>query len=154
MLLLRKKRYQEQLLSKTDTQLENLERLTHDIEFTQVEQQVINGLKTGNEALKVLHSILNIDEIEKIMDETREGVEKQNEIDEILTGALTKDDEDAVDIEYESMIADLLPDAPKEDVHAAGEPEPALPEVPDDELSEGKFENLISCNMYNLFVIF
>lgn len=40
-LLLRKKRYQEQLLQNTDAQLENLERLTHDIEFAQIEIQVI-----------------------------------------------------------------------------------------------------------------
>lgn len=39
-LLLRKKRYQEQLLQNTDTQLEKLEQLTHDLEFTQIEIQV------------------------------------------------------------------------------------------------------------------
>ncbi|KAJ8958381.1 hypothetical protein NQ317_001994 [Molorchus minor] len=44
-LLLKKKRYQEQLLLKTDAQLENLEKLTHDIEFAQVEVQVVEGLK-------------------------------------------------------------------------------------------------------------
>lgn len=76
-LLLRKKRYQEQLLQNTDGQLENLERLTHDIEYAQVELEVVAGLKTGNEALKKLNDALNIDEIEKILDETREGIEKQ-----------------------------------------------------------------------------
>lgn len=40
-LLLKKKHYQEQLLSNTDSQLENLERLVHDIEFAQIEIQVI-----------------------------------------------------------------------------------------------------------------
>lgn len=39
-LLLRKKRFQEQLLDKTDGQLENLERMIHDLEFSQVELQV------------------------------------------------------------------------------------------------------------------
>lgn len=39
-LLLKKKRYQEQLLQNTDAQLEKLEQLTHDLEFTQVELQV------------------------------------------------------------------------------------------------------------------
>lgn len=39
-LLLRKKRYQEQLLQNTDTQLEKLEQLTHDLEFAQIEIQV------------------------------------------------------------------------------------------------------------------
>lgn len=39
-LLLKKKRYQEQLLEKTDGQLENLEKLTQDLEFAQIETKV------------------------------------------------------------------------------------------------------------------
>lgn len=77
-LLLKKKRFQEQLLVKTDGQLENLEKLTHDIEFAQVELQVVQGLKIGNEALKKVNESLNIEDIENILEETREGIEKQN----------------------------------------------------------------------------
>lgn len=77
-MLLKKKRFQEQLLLKTDGQLENLEKLTHDVEFAQVELQVVQGLKIGNEALKKVNESLNIEDIETILDETREGVEKQN----------------------------------------------------------------------------
>jgi len=43
-LLLRKKRYQEQLLTNTDSQLETLEKLVHDIEYAQIEIQVCNRL--------------------------------------------------------------------------------------------------------------
>jgi hypothetical protein len=39
-LLLRKKKFQEGLLERTDGQLDNLERLVHDLEFAQVEKQV------------------------------------------------------------------------------------------------------------------
>ncbi|XP_059613946.1 charged multivesicular body protein 6-A [Phlebotomus argentipes] len=122
-LLLRKKRYQEKLLANTDTQLENLEKLASDIEFAQVEIQVIEGLKTGNQALKSLHQILNIDEIEKIMDETREGVEKQQELDEILSGRLTEDDENAILEELDNLVA--LDDAAK-----------AEEEIPEEDISE------------------
>merc|ERR1712083_871799 len=48
-LLLRKKKYQEGLLTRTDGQLDNLERLAQDLEFAQVEKEVLNGLKIGNE---------------------------------------------------------------------------------------------------------
>merc|ERR1712107_498576 len=41
-LLLRKKKYQEGLLEKTDGQLDNLERLVQDLEFAQVEKQVLD----------------------------------------------------------------------------------------------------------------
>jgi len=104
-MLLRKKKYQEKLLANTDSQLENLEKLASDIEFAQVETQVLDGLKVGNTALKKVHEILSIDEIESIMEETREGVEKQQEIDSILSGALTEDDEDAVLAELDELVA-------------------------------------------------
>lgn len=77
-LLLRKKRYQEQLLAQTDGQLENLEQMTHDIEFAQIEVQVVNGLKRGNEALKKVNEVLNMEDIEQLLEETKEGIEKQN----------------------------------------------------------------------------
>ncbi|XP_061713117.1 charged multivesicular body protein 6-A-like [Cydia pomonella] len=114
--LLKKKRYQEQLLQNTDAQLEQLEQLTHDLEFAQIEVQVLDGLKTGNVALKSIHDILNIDEIEKIMDETKEGIEKQREIDELISGQLTEEDEEAVEAELEAIldVRDKLPEVPRE----------------------------------------
>ncbi|CAO1366466.1 unnamed protein product [Diamesa tonsa] len=129
LLILRKKKYQENLLGNTDKELEVLEKLTADLEFAQVQQQVIEGLKVGNEALKKVHEVLTIDEVERIMDETREGIEKQQEIDTILSGALTDQDEDEVNAELEALIdiqrepvevieediSDQLPDVPTDD---------------------------------------
>lgn len=126
-MLLRKKKYQEKLLTNTDSQLENLEKLAADIEFAQVETQVLDGLKVGNTALKKVHEILSIDEIERIMDETKEGVEKQQEIDSILSGTLTDDDEDAVLAELDELVA--LEDANKE---APIDEDLSLPDVPTD----------------------
>ncbi|XP_023944543.1 charged multivesicular body protein 6-A [Bicyclus anynana] len=119
-LLLKKKKYQENLLQNADIQLEKLEQLTHDLEFTQIEVQVLDGLKTGNIALKKVHDILNIDEIEKILDETKEGIEKQREIDELISGQLTEEDDEAIEAELKTIL-----DVKHE-----------LPEVPTDELPE------------------
>ena len=77
MLLLRKKRFQENLLERTDVQLENIEKLTQDIEFAQVEQKVLAGLEEGNRALKTLHECMSLEKVEKIMDETQEAVQYQ-----------------------------------------------------------------------------
>ncbi|XP_014238676.1 charged multivesicular body protein 6 [Trichogramma pretiosum] len=104
LLLLRKKKFQEQILVKTDGQLENVERMVHDIEFAQVETKVIEGLKSGNDALKTLHALLSIEEIENIMDDTREGIEKQQEINALLVGSLTDDDETEVEAELDSLL--------------------------------------------------
>lgn len=129
-LLLRKKKYQETMLSNTDKQLENLEKMAADIEFAQIEVQVMEGLKQGNDALKKMHQILDIDEIEKIMDETREGIDKQQEIDSILSNALTSQDEDDVLAELEALEAEeddavpvSLPEVPKDEIPNADEVE-------------------------------
>ncbi|XP_015929057.1 charged multivesicular body protein 6-A [Parasteatoda tepidariorum] len=138
-LLLRKKRFMEQMLTKTDGQLINLEQMAHDIEFAQIEQKVIDGLKVGNESLKSLHQMLSIDEIERIMDETHEGIEKQQEIDELLGGKLTEEDEDAVLDELESLIAESLPTPPTaDDKQIPAEEELDLPDVPTEDLPEPK----------------
>lgn len=133
-LLLRKKRFMEQMLEKTDGQLTNLERMVHDIEYAQIEIQVVEGLKVGNESLKKLHEVLSVDAIEKIMDETQEGIEKQREIDDLLSGQLTAEDDEAVLAELESLVAEDeakavlgLPSVPAE----MGEP--VLPDVPNAE---------------------
>ncbi|CAH1103164.1 unnamed protein product [Psylliodes chrysocephalus] len=114
-LLLKKKRYQEQILSKLDGQLSNLESMASDIEFAQVEVQVVEGLKTGNEALKKVNAALNIEDIERILDETREGVDKQNEINELLSGQLTDEDEAAVEDELAAIISEEMPAVPSQE---------------------------------------
>ncbi|EZA49666.1 hypothetical protein DMN91_006448 [Ooceraea biroi] len=127
LLLLRKKKYQEQVLSRADGQLENLERMVHDLEFAQIEIKVVDGLKVGNNALKQLHALLSIDDIEKVMDETMEGIEKQREIDEVLSSTITADDEiDESEIEAE---LDALMEAEIEE-KAPEIPSDVLPEVP------------------------
>ncbi|KAJ7419503.1 Brain-specific angiogenesis inhibitor 1-associated protein 2 [Pitangus sulphuratus] len=96
MLLLKKKRYQEQLLDKTENQISNLERMVQDIEFTQIEMKVIEGLKVGNECLNKMHQVMSIEEVERIIGETQDAVEYQRQIDELLAGSLTEEDEDAI----------------------------------------------------------
>lgn len=125
--MLRKKKFQEQILSKIDGQLENLEIMVHDIEFAQIEIKIVDGLKEGNAALKKLHNILSIDEIEKVMDETREGIEKQRELDEILSGELTQEDEVEVEAELDALLNAEIKEASSEIVD-----EITLPEVPTD----------------------
>ncbi|KAH8370239.1 hypothetical protein KR093_002744 [Drosophila rubida] len=126
-LLLRKKKYQESLLTNADKQLENLEKLAADLEFAQVEMKVLDGLKHGNAALKKVHDMLDINEVEKIMDETREGIEKQQEIDAILTDVLTTQDEEDVLAELDALEAEEqainLPSVPSDELPAAAEAE-------------------------------
>ena len=130
-LLLRKKKYHESLLIKTDGQLSNLETLVHDLEFSQVEQQVLDGLKEGNAALKKANEMFSIDEIEQIMDDTAEAIEKQREIESILSGQLTDEDEEDVLKELEGLAEDAI---------GVSNEIPELPNVPTDNLVSKKTE--------------
>eukprot|EP00088_Acartia_fossae_P007688 TRINITY_DN1360_c0_g1_i1.p1 TRINITY_DN1360_c0_g1~~TRINITY_DN1360_c0_g1_i1.p1 ORF type:complete len:227 (-),score=58.11 TRINITY_DN1360_c0_g1_i1:114-794(-) len=129
-LLLRKKKYQEGLLDQTDKQLDQLEKLTQDLEFTQVEKQVIDGLKVGNDALQRANSIFSVEEIEDLMLETQEAVDKQREIDTLISGQLSESDEDDVLKELDALLLEEpeLPNVPADKL------EPELPNVPADKL--------------------
>ncbi|KAL3053660.1 hypothetical protein OYC64_006059 [Pagothenia borchgrevinki] len=126
LLLLKKKRYQDQLLEKTENQISNLEHMVQDIEFMQIEMKVIEGLKVGNDCLKSMHEIMSIEDVERIMDETQDSIDYQKQIDELLAGALTQEDEDAVLAELEAIAKgeDLaLPEVPTEPIGGVPEAE-------------------------------
>lgn len=124
LLLLKKKRYQDQLLDKTEHQISNLEQMVQDIEFMQIEMQVIEGLKVGNDCLKLMHEIMSIEDVERILDETQEAIEYQRQIAELLAGSLTQEDE-------EDILAELEAITQGEDVALPEVPAQALPEVPE-----------------------
>ncbi|TFK83050.1 hypothetical protein K466DRAFT_577898 [Polyporus arcularius HHB13444] len=108
LMALRKRKYQEGLLAKTDAQLENLEKLVSTIEFSLVEVSVLHGLQQGNEVLKEIHKELNVENVERILEETQEAREYQREIDEMLANSLTLEDEEAVQAELRELQLDAL----------------------------------------------
>ncbi|XP_012675504.1 charged multivesicular body protein 6 [Clupea harengus] len=128
LLLLKKKRYQDQLLDKTESQISNLERMVQDLEFAQIELKVIEGLKVGNDCLKKMHEVMSVEEVERIMDETQDSIEYQRQIDDMLAGSFTQEDEDAVLAELEAIT--------QGDVELPEVPDEALPEVPEEEEEE------------------
>lgn len=94
LIVMRRKKNMEDILRRTDQQLETLEGLVSDIEYTQIEVSVVEGLKIGTEALKQLNSLVNIDDIQKMMEDTEEAAEKQKEITSILQQTSERYDED------------------------------------------------------------
>lgn len=134
--LLKKKKFQDSLLDKTDVQLDNLDKLVQDIEFAQVEIQVVEGLKGGNEALDALHQIMSLDDVEKIMGDTEDAIAYQNEIDDLMAGGagVEQPDEDELLAELGELLGDEaeqeLPDVPVSDMD--------LPVAPTHELEKTK----------------
>ncbi|KAI8969251.1 Snf7-domain-containing protein [Mycotypha africana] len=120
LLALKKKKYQVQLLEKTDQQLLNLEDLTQSIEYALVEKQVLEGLKNGNQVLNEIHKETSIEAVEKLLDDTADAIAYQNEIDEMLSGVISA--------EAEEEILEELDKLREEELNAE------LPSVPDNKL--------------------
>ena len=79
LLALRRKKYQESLLTKTDQQLAQLQILTSDVEFALVQKDVVFGLQQGTAVLKEIHKEMGgLDKVELIMSETEEAQAYQN----------------------------------------------------------------------------
>lgn len=78
LLALRRKKYQESLLAKTDAQLAQLEQLTTSVEFALIQKDVLFGLRQGTQVLKEIHAEMGgIENVEKLMGETAEAIAYQ-----------------------------------------------------------------------------
>ena len=126
LLALRRKKFQESLLSKTDLQLEQLQRLVADVEFAAVQKDVMYGLQQGTAVLRQIQAEMGgIEKVEKLMEENAEARAYEREISEMLGGRLSNQEEDEVEEELAALASkvtepqriDEVPDVPQ------GEPE-------------------------------
>uniref|UniRef100_A0A5S6R678 Charged multivesicular body protein 6 n=1 Tax=Trichuris muris TaxID=70415 RepID=A0A5S6R678_TRIMR len=108
MLILRKKRFLLSLVEKTSAQLDAIERIIHDVEFAQIEMDVMESLKVGNACLKSLNDAIRLEDVEKILDETQEAAQYQQEVTSIISGALEPDDEAAAEAELERLLHTVM----------------------------------------------
>ncbi|KAL2830696.1 Snf7-domain-containing protein [Aspergillus pseudoustus] len=120
LLALRRKKYQESLLAKTDAQLAQLEQLTSQVEFALVQKDVLFGLQQGTQVLNTIHKEMGgIEGVEKLLGENDEARAYQEEVSQMLAGHLSNQDEDEVEDELEALRREVhgpvsLPDAPIE----------------------------------------
>ncbi|XP_015791877.1 charged multivesicular body protein 6-B [Tetranychus urticae] len=132
--ILKKKKYFENLIAKHDELLDTLEKLVDDISFAQIEVQVVEGLEQGNKALKELNKILSIERVESILEETREGIEKQREIDQLIGGTFSEEDEVELLEELEQIVKEV--DANDEDLKL-----PKAPQTEPEDIETEEKEN-------------
>jgi charged multivesicular body protein 6 len=133
LLALRRKKYQQSLLEKTDGQLEQLEKLTSSVEFALVQKDVVFGLQQGTAVLQEIHKEMGgLEHVEKLMEDTAEAVAYQEvritstglllclewphwigrmeltdlqEVSDMLGGKISNADEDDVEDELEALEA-------------------------------------------------
>jgi len=119
-LLLKKQKLTQSLLAKSEAQLDNVEELTSTIEFKQIEIKALDSLKTASAQLTKLNNLYSLSQIEDILSDSQEGVEKQREIELLLSGGdLSVEELDEVEGELEDIIAGegvVLPEVPSTDL--------------------------------------
>lgn len=78
LLALRRKKYQESLLEKTDAQLAQLEQLTRSVEFALIQKDVVFGLQQGTRVLRDIHAEMGgLEHVEKLMGDTADAIAYQ-----------------------------------------------------------------------------
>ncbi|ODQ76943.1 hypothetical protein BABINDRAFT_163945, partial [Babjeviella inositovora NRRL Y-12698] len=130
LLALKKKKYQQSMLDKSYNQLATLEELIGNIEFKLVEKDFFAGLQTGSELLKQLNREVSLEKVEKIMDDTAEGIAYQEEVSEMLGSAINEQEAAEVEEELERMEREELAKQPAKVVLPEAPQNPLMPSVP------------------------
>merc|ERR550534_2818154 len=130
---MKKKKQKEKMLSDTENKLLTIETLLSQIDEAELTAETMMAMKQGTEALKALNEEMSLEDVERIMDETQEAMEYQQEIDELLCGKLCSDDEEEVELEFAKMLEieeELAKDADGGKTKEVVQEAPDLPDVP------------------------
>lgn len=136
LLALKRKRYQERMLDRTERQLLNLEDMVQSIQFASMQAEVFAALQAGNQVLNALNAQTKLEDVEALMNDTREAVEYQSKISEMMGSEISQADVEDIEStlagwEAEEQAA-AMPAVPAHDIRdAQQEVQAALEQQPE-----------------------
>lgn len=89
--------------------MDNLEEMINSLEFAQMRNQIFSQLEQGNKMLQDLNAQMDVETVQKIMDDSREAIAYQKEISAAVAQVLTPEDDEAIEDQFNQMLAELLP---------------------------------------------
>lgn len=106
MTALRKKKQYETEVDKLEDQKRTVEAQLFSIQNANMQHETLLTMKKGAEAMKSIHKGMNIEKVDKTMDEIRDQMDISNEISEALSSSrlgVAAEDEDELAAELERM---------------------------------------------------
>ena len=141
--LLRLKKYKQGEVEKVQAQLLNVHKMIGSIDSQQQNNQIVLSLKAGKDALAQLHKETTVDDVLTLMDEIQEQNEMEQEINDVLNGAvpmLSADLEEAAEAELaaleQEMMGDTTAPAAAADLQLPDVPDAALPKLEEKPVAE------------------
>jgi charged multivesicular body protein 6 len=118
MLALRKQKYLEKNAASAEAELNNIEQVISEIDQAKVHRTVFIALKQGNDLLANFNQQLKLEDVQKLMEDTAEAVQYQQEISAALAHqGIAEDDDDLLkqldELDAVEALAVELPSAPQ-----------------------------------------
>ncbi|CAE7524668.1 CHMP6, partial [Symbiodinium microadriaticum] len=76
-----------------------------DIEWESTQVEALRALEAGTAALNKLHEEMSVDDVERLLEESNEAIEIENEISALLAGQFSVQDESELEEELEALYA-------------------------------------------------
>ncbi|KAL2315545.1 Vacuolar sorting protein Vps20 [Schizosaccharomyces pombe] len=101
---LKAKKLYSGLITQTYGQLGNIEQLLSTIEFTLIQKDVMFGLQEGTNLIRQLQADMPLERVERICNDRDEAMSYVDEVNDMLQGRMSRDQEDEIQEELDSLI--------------------------------------------------
>lgn len=131
LLVLKRKKFLEKEYMTADAELNNVKQLLSTMEFSKIQNDVLASLDGGNKALQAMQKVMSLEDAERIMDETAEGVQWAEDLSDLLGEGLSAEDNELLEQQLSALTAEVNGPEPEVPVMPVVPDVPIMPVVPD-----------------------